>query len=237
MSYINYESDSAIWQYFLREEKGQTAMCKNSNCKKILKIGGGSTKGLHTHLLSVHKVNTRIAPKTPEQTPTPKAKKLKTLKEYFPMQDQEEKSLPATLARLTAIHGVPFNVIIRSNDLRAGLLATGLKNLPTSSNTVRKMVVDYTKKIKNSLTTEIAHKKNPELGMGERYSLSFDEWTSIRNRRYLNINLHSKNCQFWSLGLVRIRESMPADKCIKLLEQKLAEYGLNLQKDIVLYYD
>lgn len=236
-SYVDYEkkSNSTVWKYFLREEKGQTAMCKNGDCKKILKIGGGSTKGLYTHLFSIHKINLTTAnnsAKTLEADEAP-TKKSKPLTKYFPMLGQEEKSLPATLARLTALDGISFNVICHSSDLRAGLTATGFKSLPTTVNTVRKLVVDYSNKIKHSIITEIAHKKNPEFGVGERYSLSFDEWTSLRNRRYLNINLHAQNCQFWNLGLVRVKGSMPADKSIWLLEQKLAVYGLNLRKDIV----
>ena len=66
------KSNSAVWKHFLREEKGQTAMCKSTDCKKFLKIGGDSTKGLHTHLLSVHKINltaTTISVNTRDEPP------------------------------------------------------------------------------------------------------------------------------------------------------------------------
>ena len=45
MSNVDFpiKSNSAVWKYFLRDEKGRTAVCKLPNCKKILKIGGGST--------------------------------------------------------------------------------------------------------------------------------------------------------------------------------------------------
>ena len=227
------KSNSANWKHLLREEKGQTAVCKSTDCKKILKIGGGSTKGLHTHLLSVHKINltpTAISVNTRDEPPI---KKNKTLTNYFPILEREEKPLPATLARLTAIDGISFNVICRSSDIRTGLIATGFKSLPTTVKTVRKMVVDYSKKIRSFFITKIASKKKPEFGVGERFSLSFDEWTSLRNRCYMNINLHARNCQFWSLGLIRITGSMSADKSIELLEQKLAQHGLDLRKDIV----
>ena len=49
----------------------------------------------------------------------------------------------------------------------------------------------------------------------------------------MNINLHARNCQFWSLCLIRVTRSMSADKCIELLQQKLAQHGLDLRKDIV----
>ena len=65
---------------------------------------------------------------------------------YFPILEREEKSLPATLAQLTALDGISFNVICCSSDIRASLIATEFKSLPTTVNTVRKMVVDYSKK-------------------------------------------------------------------------------------------
>ena len=53
-------------------------MCKYTDCKKILKIGGGSTKDLYTHLLSVHKINltpATISANTLDEPPTKKKKK------------------------------------------------------------------------------------------------------------------------------------------------------------------
>ena len=108
--------------------------------------------------------------------------------------EREEKSLPATLARLTDLDGILLKVVCRSSDICAGPIATRLKSFPTNVNTVRKMVVDYSKNIRNFLITEIAGKKKLEFGIGERFSLSFDEWTSLSNRCYTNINLHARNC-------------------------------------------
>jgi len=33
---------------------------------------------------------------------------------------------------------------------------------------------------------------------GQRFTLTFDEWTSRRNRRYMNINVQGANGTFWS---------------------------------------
>ena len=38
---------SAVWEHYLRSQDGHTAKCRL--CKKVLKISGGSTKGLHVH--------------------------------------------------------------------------------------------------------------------------------------------------------------------------------------------
>ena len=43
-------SKSAVWDHFTKDSTGQSARCKL--CKSVLKTVGGSTKGLHTHLLS-----------------------------------------------------------------------------------------------------------------------------------------------------------------------------------------
>lgn len=71
------------------------------------------------------------------------------------------------------------------------------------------------------------HKK----GMG--FSLSFYEWTSVRNRRYMVINVHEFEEKFWCLGLVRVYVTMPAEKCVKHLRERLDQFELNLDRDIV----
>ena len=54
-NYAEFNSTNLIRRHFLRGT-GETAVCKVSTCKKILKIAGGSTKGLHSYLLSNHKL-------------------------------------------------------------------------------------------------------------------------------------------------------------------------------------
>ena len=65
-----------------------------------------------------------------------------------------------------------------------------------------------------------------------RFSITFDEATSIRNRRYMNINVHFQD-GFRSLGLIRIQGSLNATKAIKLVEERLQLFGLDLNKDVV----
>ena len=68
--------------------------------------------------------------------------------------------------------------------------------------------------------------------VGEIFSISFDEWTSQRNRRYLNI-VHGQNSNILSLGLARICGTLPSEKFIQLLEEKLKKHKPNLHTDIV----
>ena len=235
MAYKEFLSkgNSDVWQYFLRSEDGQSAKCKHKDCQKVLRTGGGSTKGLHTHLLTVHK-NKVGSPSISVRTKSLEVEsstneKNKSITDYFPITDNKKLSLGATLARLTALDGIPFYVICNSSDLRAALEAMGFKNLPQSANTMRKIVLEYSKNVRISIISELYKKKIS----GQRFSLSFDEWTSQRNSRYLNIIVHGQHFNFWSLGLARINGTLPAEKCIQLLEEKLEKHKLNLHRDIV----
>ena len=67
---------------------------------------------------------------------------------------------------------------------------------------------------------------------GERFSVSYDEWTSIRNRRFLAIIIHAADDQFHT-GLGRIVGSCNSEQLIELLREHLVKFGLNLDKDIV----
>jgi len=136
--------------------------------------------------------------------------------------------MAATIARMTARDGLSFQVFSSSPDLRKALLAMGFSDLPKSATSIQKMVMDHGGRVRSVVTGEMQKLKK----QGHRFSLTFDEWTSNRNRRYMCVNVHA-NAQFWSLGMIRVHGSMPAEKCVELLEQKLSDFGLSLNEDIV----
>ena len=63
---------------------------------------------------------------------------------------------------------------------------------------------------------------------GTRFSITIDEWTSCKSRRYLNVTLHSQENSY-KLGLVAIQGSCDAFQVHSLVEQKLLEYGIKLR--------
>ncbi|GBP47783.1 hypothetical protein EVAR_24034_1 [Eumeta japonica] len=67
---------------------------------------------------------------------------------------------------------------------------------------------------------------------GKRFSLSFDEWTSQKNHRYLNLNVHHKEKHF-NLGIIRIHGSCTAEHTISLIENRLKSFGLDSNTDII----
>ena len=78
---------------------------------------------------------------------------------------------------------------------------------------------------KKTITKELTEK----VEKGQKISLTFDEWTSLHNCRYMNINVHDDS-QFFNIGLSRVFGSMPAEKCVELLEKKLLQFGLQIDK-------
>ena len=68
-----WSGSSMVWRHFLRNTDDSKAKC--NLCGTELKTGGGSTKGLNTHMKTKH--NEILAPPvTEESAPTP-AKKMK----------------------------------------------------------------------------------------------------------------------------------------------------------------
>lgn len=238
MNFIEHKKNddpNSIWSNFFKERKLELAKCKK--CAKIIKTGGGSTSGLHQHMKTMHDINflKRNEPSTSSAS-SDNAVSLfdKTvvsatkITKYF--KNTNDNSLAVILARMTALDGLPFRVFITSKDLRRSIEALKLSDkLPQSANTIQKIVMDYSKYVRESvMVPEFTDRRTS----GNGFSITWDEWTSKRNRRYMNINLHSDS-KFWNLGLVRIQGKLPATKCVQLLQKKLSEYNLSLEKNIV----
>lgn len=233
MTFKPYKKEG-IWSYYLRDDSGDSAQC--IACKKNLKCGGGSTKGLHTHQKThgidiLKKAATDTVPSHSNDLNTePNCSKKRKITNYY---TSEHNSLPAILSRMTALDGLPFSIFITSTDLRRCFRVTG-HDLPNSANTVRMMVCSYADAMRNQLIDKLRQKK----AAGRRFSLSFDEWTSNKNRRYFNVNLHGVDSidgkqSSQNLGLVRIPGPFSAESCIQALKTKLQQFELDLESDIV----
>ncbi|GFX45187.1 uncharacterized protein TNCV_3432351 [Trichonephila clavipes] len=71
------------------------------------------------------------------------------------------------------------------------------------------------------------------LNAGLRCSLTLDEFTSLKNRRYLNINVHFNEGEIFNVGMLRISGSFSAENCVQAVETKLQEFGIITEKHIV----
>lgn len=56
---------------------------------------------------------------------------------------------------------------------------------------------------------------------GSKFAATLDEWTSMKNTRYININLHYSveynEIRYVNLGMVKIDGSCPADRMLFLV--------------------
>lgn len=132
------------------------------------------------------------------------------------------------LARLASRDGLSFRTICTSLDIRLGLISRRFSDIPKSVSGVSNAIKNYGNKVREQLKIEIKKLKLDD----QKFSLTFDEWTSIKNRRYLNLNVHTDKI-FWNLGLCRVNGTMPAEKCVDIVDAKLKIYNISLDCDIV----
>lgn len=198
------EDESSVWRYFLTNKDQNKGKCQK--CSRIIKANGKSTSALHNHMKNIHNVNTlkRDTDSSSSTICTPKLTKI------FGSAGSE--TLQEVIARMAALDGIPFLMFCTSEDIRKGLIARGFRDIPKSPNTIRKYVLNYAEEIRNKTIVQLGQLKSA----GNKFSISSDEWTSLRNRRFINVNLHSTN-ETWNLGLGRAYGKLPAEKvCVCL---------------------
>lgn len=130
-------------------------------------------------------------------------------------------SLPEVIAKLLAVDGFPAYAVCNSEFIRQSLSERGLL-LPKDTSSVMNLMHKFFEEAKQKTISEI---KLLKVG---KFSVTLDEWSSLKNRRYLNVNIHAPNGKFFNLGLKKINGSCPAEKVEQLLVEKLYEFDLRL---------
>ena len=97
----------------------------------------------------------------------------------------EKQSLGELVSELTAIDGVTFNQIATSERLRRAFKAHGY-DLPRSHKKVRDLLIKQREDIIKTIRGELNVIKLRD----GRFSITFDEPTSMKNCWYMNINVH-----------------------------------------------
>lgn len=220
--------ETSVWKYFCRGKQNR-GVAKCAKCSKVIKCEGSSTSGMKKHLKAVHDITlekpaSHDGPDNQVASSSSNPKKIVTLHKFF----SRSTPLDTALARMAAKDNISFSTICNSEDIRLGLLARGYCDIPKSPEGIRLRVRAHHVFVVGLYRNEFGEMKKQD----RKISITFDEWTSTRNRRYMNVNAHA-NQRTWNLGLKRIVGSMNAEKCVKLLEEVLSEYGLSLSEDVV----
>lgn len=218
------KNQNSVWIHFLRGSKKLTAKCKI--CNEIVKTSGSTTTPQHTHLRTMHNINVLKRDVMQDKVPESSSSKM-VITNY--LVNKKDESLSAIVSRMCALDNMPFKVFCTSIDLRNLFLSRGARDyvLPKSPNSIRKMVLEYAQQLRAKMMQDFINLKED----GTRFCLTLDEWTSSRNRCYLNVNVHGKKI-FWNLGLVRVEGRFPAEKCITALKTTMQDNNLNIDKDI-----
>ena len=198
------------WKYFLWRPATEEVKCKE--CSKVLQAKGQSTKGMITHLKSIHKI-------TLDSKCSPGRKPANMLMDKFvtvtPKSNPNKETPDEVVAKLCAVDGIPMKTVAESEMLAKAFKSYGI-TLPKSPNTVRKLLMENFEKVKAATVKKI------ELALSNnvRFSLTLDEYTSNANKGYMNVNLHLGDGSVVNLGIIEMPPSCPADVCVEKLEKK-----------------
>lgn len=219
------ELNSVVWNYFVKLSKDPTkTQCKK--CGKCLTYSYGSTSAMKAHLLNIHKISCNrrhqsMVALSDIQGPAPKMPK--TMIDFVKREKLEE-----IVAKLAAIDGFSIRGITRSEFIKTSISNRGYK-LPKNESDVMKLIHADFKNKKAYLENKIQMEKE----IGEKFSITMDEWTSTKMRRYFNINIHASDGNVYNLGLARIHGSCDAKKTEEIVRKHLLQFNISLDIDIV----
>ena len=223
---------SDVWNYFKKDESCEKAICKY--CSANIGCKGSSTSGLIRHLSAIHpekaikrKESEANLEAGPETSKISKIKTQPTICNYVKRQSMAE-----IVARLCSLDGFSISGICKSLFIRESLSARGFQ-LPKSKTHVMKLVHVYYELVK----LETIKKINMYTKENSLLSLTLDEWTSFKNRRYLNVNVHYSDGSYDNLGLIRIYGSCSAEVLKDLLQKKLSIFKINLSDVVAITTD
>lgn len=207
---------SWVWKHFVRAGDIH-GRCNVGNCGKVLTRKGGNTKGLASHLASAHKIfengiqNSSESSSKPQELPND-AKKQKTMLDYGKYSTLEE-----TVSSLASEAGLTIKQIAKTSYIRKCLLRDfPLRVLPKNQSGMMKLILNFYKQTKEVTINKI----KKLIDEGKLFSTTLDEWTSLKNFRYLNVNLHyndQKTSHHINLGMIPIPGSCPSHTLLELV--------------------
>ncbi len=149
--------------------------------------------------------------------------------EYLKPNFVEKHSIEYVIVKLSALDRIPFSVIASSEQINLGLVARGFSNAPKTRQNVKNMIYEFYCQVREKIKNQI----KVRLLAGERFSLSSDQYTSKRNRRYMTLNVHFSDGNYTTLGVSRITKTFTAEAALELHIAKLSEFSINVQTDII----
>ena len=142
----------------------------------------------------------------------------------------KKETIGEVVSKLVALDGFSFNALVNSTFIRSAMSEKGLE-FPKN----HKQVIQLVKKFSSCIKAELKANFSSMVSSEKRFSISLDEYTSLKNRRFVNVNVHQES-KHWNLGLKRISGSLPAEKAVAIVTEKLEEFGLSMVDHIVVLF-
>jgi hypothetical protein len=139
-----------------------------------------------------------------------------------------KKTLRRIVSELAAVDNLSINQITKSNYIRCSLKKDQF-DLPKNPSDVLKLIYEFYEEIKAEQIEKFRIMKTNKL----KGSVSVDEWASFSNKRFLNVIIHHANGDQVNLGMTRMIGSCSAEMLVKLVTEKLLEFELSYEDDIV----
>jgi len=213
---------SSVWYYFLiADRKSGLKKGKCIKCDMVVSNSGGSTGKLWSHLKDKHEI---VKSETQSRSDLINLNNQNNLNNFV----IKRMSLEERCVRMMVLEDLPFKKM--AGESIRGLLLDVYNGVPKSPTTFRSMMIDYAIRRKSVVKAIIGDLISKEI----KFCVSFDEWVSVANRRYLGINLHYGDEDVISLGAVRIMGSSNAENILNLVKERLSSFGLVLIDNLIL---
>ena len=211
---------SQVWRYFTKKNGIASCLHCTGIENKIMQSGTGN---LITHLSNVHDIVIEKTTPGPPRRPLSRADEKLTQSTLNFKKEKKLNSLEDIYTDLVCRDGISVNCVSKSRYIKQSLEKRGL---PANSKpqTIMEKVKGNVKKV----VVELKNKLVSEIEDGVRYSITFDEWTSSRGRKYLNINLHRADKSKEHLGMVRVKGAQTTESIIELVKKRLEKFGLDI---------
>ena len=183
-------NQSKVWKHFTRDgDDSDRASC--IHCSKKISFNSGSTSGLYCHLKSKH----NLSLERKDQPCTSKKAKIQQ-KSILPYVNVKKERLQSIVFQLAAVDGFSLYSGGKIKFICESLITKRFR-LPSSNSGIMNLIHSKYSDIQKEIKAEIEIK----VKANTRFSVTVDKHTSVRCRRYMNINVHCQN-DVINLGLV-----------------------------------
>lgn len=215
----------SVWDYATKRKNSTTKDLEGQchYCNKIIKCSGNSTTTLKNHLKSHDVSFQKVSESTASNHENCSEKNRKTIIDFL-----ERRTLKEIVSDL-ATDGISIRAITRNKYIRQAIARDGFK-LPANESDVMKLLhedfEEKQKKMINTIKLKVAN--------GVKFSMTIDEFTTLRGRRYFGVNLHDKTeSTTYKTGLIRIFGSCSAIDMVEIMNRHMSLFGISMKKDLV----